>query len=82
VLQKTLTSQSSDRAAVDPVTAEVLRNAFNSLAEEMAASLIRSAYSPIIYEARDCAVMVMDDRHRILGQSTGVPFFLGTMDTW
>ena len=38
----------------DPATTEIIRNALISAAGEMNASLVRSAYSPIIYEAKDC----------------------------
>jgi N-methylhydantoinase B len=33
---------------VDPVTVEIIRNALNSAADDMNATLIRSAYTPII----------------------------------
>ena len=63
----------------DPITIEILRNAFIMAAEEMNAALIRSAYTPVIYESKDCAVALIDSRHRVLGQSSGVPLFL---ETW
>jgi N-methylhydantoinase B len=67
--------------AVDPITTEILRNGFNAVAEEMNATLIRSAYTPIIYELKDCAVALLDDRHQTLGQSSGLPIFLGNLET-
>lgn len=70
----------SPRSSVDPITTEILRNAFNAVAEEMNATLIRSAYTPIIYELKDCAVALLDDRHRTLGQSSGLPIFLGNLE--
>ena len=64
---------------VNPITTEIIRNAFNSIAEDMNAALIRSAYTPIIYEGKDCAVALLDDRGEVLGQSLGLPLFLGNL---
>ncbi|MFT4307301.1 MAG: hydantoinase B/oxoprolinase family protein [Microbacterium sp.] len=65
---------------IDPVSVEVIRNAFESIAAQMNNNLIRSAYTPIIYEMKDCAVALYDARGRLLGQSTGLPIFLGALD--
>jgi len=65
---------------VDPITTEVIRNALNSAAEEMNATLFRSAYTWIIYELRDCSVALLDADHRVLGQSSGLPIFLGNLE--
>ncbi|SDP37811.1 N-methylhydantoinase B [Nakamurella panacisegetis] len=67
--------------AIDPVTVEIIRNALNSSADDMNATLIRSAYTPIIYEAGDCVVALLDAQHRVLGQSAGLPIFLGNLET-
>lgn len=64
---------------VNPITTEIIRNAFNSIAEDMNAALIRSAYTPIIYEGKDCAVALLDDKGEVLGQSLGLPLFLGNL---
>jgi N-methylhydantoinase B len=65
---------------VDPITTEVIRNALNSAADEMNATLIRSAYTWIIYELKDCSVALLDADHRVLGQSAGLPIFLGNLE--
>ena len=64
----------------NPITTEIIRNAFCSAANEMAESLFRSAYTPIIYEMKDCAVAVFNDKLEGLGQSLGVPLFLGNLE--
>ena len=46
----------------------------------MNATLIRSAYTPIIYEMKDCSVALLDADHRVLGQSAGLPIFLGNLE--
>ena len=66
--------------AVDPITTEMIRNALNSAADEMNATLIRSAYTSIIYELKDCSVALLDADHRVLGQSAGLPIFLGNLE--
>lgn len=64
----------------DPITTEVVRNFVISCAEDMNASLWRSAHSAIIYEGKDSAVALMDEHGNMLGQSTGVPLFIGAID--
>lgn len=65
---------------VDPITTEVVRNFVISCAEDMNAALWRSAHSPVIYEGRDSAVAILDHEGNMLGQSTGVPLFVGAID--
>lgn len=67
-------------ARVDPVTTEIIRNAFVSTAQDMNATLIRSAYTPIIYEGKDCSVALLDGQADVLGQSLGLPLFLGNLE--
>jgi len=76
VARSTLTGST---AGASPITTEILRNAFVSIAEDMNAALIRSAYSPLIYEGKDCAVALLDQDGNVLGQSLGVPLFLGNL---
>lgn len=68
-----------DRSGPSPATVEVVRNAFISGAEQMRRNLYRSAYSPVIYEAKDCSVGIFDADGRLLGQAPGLPFFLGSL---
>jgi N-methylhydantoinase B len=63
------------------VTVEIIRNALTSAADDMNATLIRSAYTPIIYECGDCVVALLDADHQVLGQSAGLPIFLGNLET-
>jgi N-methylhydantoinase B len=65
---------------LDPVTTEIVRSAFTAAADEMNATLIRSAYTPIIYEMKDCSVALLDADHAVLGQSAGLPIFLGNLE--
>lgn len=65
---------------IDPVTVEVIRNAFDSIAAQMNNNLARSAYTPIIYEMKDCSVGLFNAEGELLGQAPGLPIFLGALD--
>jgi N-methylhydantoinase B len=65
--------------SISPFTVEVVRNAFDSIASQMNFNLARSAYSPTIYEMHDCSVGVFDAQARLLGESAGLPIFLGNL---
>ncbi len=64
----------------NPITTEIIRNALVSAADEMNSSLARSAFSPIIYEMKDCSVCLFNEDVELLGQSAGLPIFLGNLD--
>ncbi len=66
--------------SADVVTTEIMRNFFQSCAEDMNAALIRSAHSPVIYESKDCSVALLDANADVLGQSSGLPIFLGALE--
>lgn len=67
-------------SSLDPITTEILRNAFVTAAMEMNAALVRSSYTPVIYESKDSAVALVDSQHRVLGHSSGIPLFLGNLE--
>jgi len=70
----------SERKGPDPVTTEIIRNYFLSAAQDMNATLIRSSYTPVIYEGLDCAVAILDENADVLGQAAGVPLFVGNLE--
>lgn len=63
---------------VDPVSLEVVRNSLASIAEEMGATLIRSAYSTNIKDRRDCSCAVYV-RDAMIAQGEHIPYHLGFM---
>ena len=63
----------------DSITTQVVRNALNSAANQMKRVLIRTAFSPVIYEAHDFAVALYDREMRLLSQAPTLPIFMGTM---
>jgi N-methylhydantoinase B len=63
----------------DPVTTQIVRFALNSAANQMKRALIRTSFSPTIYEALDFAVVIYDRHIRLLAQAPTLPAFMGTM---
>ncbi|AIB13544.1 hydantoin utilization protein B (plasmid) [Azospirillum argentinense] len=66
---------------IDPVTLAVLKGRLEQIADEMDATLYRSAFNPIIAEARDaCHGLYHAETGATLVQGTnGLPIFVGAM---
>src|SRR6266566_10095132 len=58
---------------------QVLGSSLRSIAEEMGAVLIRSAFSANIKERRDCSTALFDERGRMIAQAEHIPVHLGAM---
>ena len=67
-------------ADIDPVTTEVVRHSLNSAANHMKRTLVRTAFSPVIYEVLDFASAIYDPHLRLLAQAPSLPLFMGTMN--
>ncbi|GAA2900547.1 hydantoinase B/oxoprolinase family protein [Streptosporangium fragile] len=65
---------------IDGATVEVVRSHLTSAAEEMRATLVRTAFNPVIYEVRDFGISVYDADLRLVAESTGLSRFLGAND--
>jgi N-methylhydantoinase B len=63
----------------DPVTLEVFRNLFYSVAEEMGVTLCRTSFSPNIKERRDYSCAIFDGQGRMVAQGEHMPVHLGSM---
>jgi N-methylhydantoinase B len=63
----------------DPITLEVMRNAFQSVAEEMGAALIRTALSTNIKDRRDCSTAIYTAKGDLVAQAEHIPLHLGLM---
>lgn len=66
-------------SGLDPVTVEIIRHSLNSAANQMKRALVRTAFSPVIYEVLDFAVAIYDRQVRLLAQAPSLPIFMGTM---
>src|SRR5262249_25456045 len=58
---------------------QVVGSALRSIAEEMGAVLVRSAFSANIKERRDCSTALFDARGRLIAQAEHIPVHLGAM---
>ncbi len=56
---------------IDPITLEVVREAFHSIVREMRITLVRTAYSSILYEGEDFSCVLMDGRGELVAMSKG-----------
>ncbi len=63
----------------DPVTLEIFKHLFASVAEEMGVTLRRTAYSPNIKERLDFSCALFDGDGRLLAQAAHIPVHLGAM---
>ncbi len=70
-----MTSIETD-TTVDAFTAEVIRSAVVAITREMKTNLMRTAYSPVIYEAEDFTVGLFDADGNTISIGLGLPMFI------
>src|SRR5262249_6799322 len=63
----------------DPVRLEIFKSLFHSIAEEMGATLKRTAFSPNIKERRDYSCAIFDEHGAMVAQGDHMPVHLGSM---
>jgi len=63
----------------DPITLEIYRALYTSVAEEMGIALRRASFSPNIKERRDYSCAVFDSSGRVIAQGDHMPVHLGSM---
>ena len=73
--------QTAPMASLDPVTLAVLRGRLEQIADEMDATLYRSAFNPIIAEAHDACHGLYDAKtgDTLVQGKSGLPVFVGAM---
>ena len=59
----------------------VISQALIAAAREMGAKLVRSAYSPVVREASDCAAALLDRHGNVVAQAELIPMQLGPIGT-
>jgi N-methylhydantoinase B len=65
--------------AIDPITFEVVKNRLTAIADEMETVLMRSAYSPVVKEMRDCSCALFDPEGQVVAQAAALPMHLGAL---
>ena len=63
----------------DPITLEIYRALYTSVAEEMGVTLRRTSFSPNIKERRDYSCAVFDAAGHVIAQGDHMPVHLGSM---
>src|SRR6478609_6205031 len=58
---------------------QVIGASLRSIADEMGAALVRSAFSANIKERRDCSTALFDERGRMVAQAEHIPVHLGAL---
>jgi N-methylhydantoinase B len=64
---------------MDPITRELIRTALESVVDEMALALVRTAYSPNLKSAMDLSSAICDPAGRLVAQGLTLPVHLGTI---
>jgi N-methylhydantoinase B len=65
--------------SVDATTLAILARALHAAAEEMGVNLMRSAFSTVVREARDCSTALLDSRGNIVAQAEMIPMQLSAL---
>lgn len=65
-------------STIDPIRLEVMKNAFDAIADEMALMLMRAAYSPIVRDSMDYSTAICDAKGQTLAQGVTTPMHLGS----
>lgn len=63
---------------LNSISLELVRNAFDTIADEMALVLMRAAYSSIVRDAMDFSTAICDSNGRTLAQGLTTPLHLGS----
>lgn len=64
---------------IDPVTAEIVRCALASAADEMALALYRTAYSTVVRDTLDFSTSLCDADGQMIAQSVTIPLHMGSV---
>ena len=64
--------------AADPITMEVVRNALNSIADEMALVIMRTAYSTIVRDSMDYSTGLCDRHGQVVAHGLTMALHLGS----
>jgi N-methylhydantoinase B len=62
---------------IDPITFEVIANALSSSADEMAPTVMRSAYSPVVRDSMDYSTALCDRTGQVIAQGLTLAVQLG-----
>lgn len=61
---------------IDPITLEVIEASFVNIVRGMRATLIRTSYSPILYEVHDFSCALLNSQGELIGLSEDIPLHI------
>src|SRR5262249_27635059 len=67
------------RALSDPILLELVKNALDTIVDEMAIALVRTAYSNNLKNAMDMSCALCDAEARLVAQGLPLPLHLGSI---
>ena len=65
----------SQSSGVDVVTTEIIRNGLIAATDEMARTLVRTAFNPLLYEVQDFSVCIVSADARLWAETSGITIF-------
>jgi len=74
--KKRTAAKRTAKPRVDPVTAEVIRGALETIAFEMATHVSRTATTPILNQSNERNATIMDSAGRLAALAVGIPQFM------
>jgi N-methylhydantoinase B len=70
-----------DPSSVDPVTLQIVANALQSITDEMATTISRTAHSTVVRDGMDFSGALCNAHGETVAQAVSVPFHLGSIPT-
>ena len=64
---------------IDPITRELVKNALSCIADDMANTVLRTAYSTVIRDCMDYSTALCDPTGQMVAQGVTIPFQLGSI---
>ena len=65
--------------SVNPITLEVIRHAYEFVAEQMTAKVSQTSYSDVVKEGKDCSSAIFDRQGRLIAEGANVPIHLSCL---
>jgi N-methylhydantoinase B len=73
-------SSAGGSGGFDPITTEIIQSSLQAIADEMFATMRKTAMSSIIYEVLDFGVCVTNAKGELASSGAGIPAFVGMLD--
>lgn len=70
---------SRNSVEIDPITQQIVANSLSSIADDMATTLFRTAYSTVVRDGMDFSAALTDPSGQTIAQAVTVPFHLGSI---